>query len=670
MLTNSIRQLYTNKMIENRIESAIISDDEIADSASKKLHSIRTSKKRKLDSIKEKLNNIIKSDKYDSSLQDRLVTQRDGRYVVPVKSEKRRQVEGIIHDQSQSGQTVYIEPRVVVELNNEIRQLELEEKDEIQRILRELSEIVGDFSDEIRGNQEILVFLDLVFARAKYSMSIDGVKPFINDKHIIDLINARHPLLKGNVVPINFKIGEEYSTLVITGPNTGGKTVSLKTVGLLTLMAELGLHIPCEYGSKISVFENIYADIGDKQSIEMSLSTFSASMKNIVEIVEKADKNSLVLFDELGAGTDPTEGAALAMSILDFFTKRNITTITTTHYSELKAYASNTENVENASVEFDVNTLSPTFKLIIGRPGKSNALEISRKLGLDNRIIDNVSNYLSEESRDVEDMISRLDKDRIESEERLKKIEKLELQNRSLKNRLNNEIEKAKEDREKIIEEAKEKAKKIIEDAKETSDDMLKLAKKSTSKEIPDIDRTLNEINDKFKDEQEKYSKEIEGIKNTNVPQNLKIGDRVYILSLKDEAIVVTKPDDNGDLLVQAGILKFNVNIKDLRKLNKDSKDKKSTSSIKNVLKNKRTNRSVILDVRGETVDEAIDNIENFLDDAILTGSNKLKIIHGKGTGALKKGIREYLKTNRNVESFKYGKPNEGGDGVTFIELK
>lgn len=670
LVKEKIIKLYSNKRVEERITRSIISEDEIADNASSRLRSIRTSKKRKMENVKERLNNIIKSDKYDETLQDKLVTEREGRYVVPVRSEKRRNIEGIIHDQSSSGQTVYIEPRAVVELNNEIRQLELEERDEIQKILRDLTEMVNDFNEEILNNQEILVFLDVVFAKAKYGLEIKGSRPVMNDEHIIDLSMARHPLLNPEeVVPIDFRIGEGYTTLVVTGPNTGGKTVTLKTVGLLTLMAEIGLQIPADQNSKLSIFDNIYADIGDKQSIEMSLSTFSASMKNIVEIVDKADYNSLVLFDELGAGTDPTEGAALAMSILDFFTKREITTITTTHFSELKAYATNTENVMNASVEFDVKTLSPTFRLILGTPGKSNAVEISRRLGLDERILSSVSEYLSTEAINVEDMIARLEDDRLESERKLNEIEKLKIDNQKLRERLNKEIESIKIEKERVLEKAEEKASKLLSSAKNKSDEMLKLAKKSTDREVPDIDRTLNVINEEYKKEQEKYKREKNLEENENAPDSLDIGDTVYIISLKDDGEVISRPDDNGDLLVQAGILKFNVNINDVRKVYR-KKESDSKTSIRNILKNKTYQSKAVIDVRGMRVHEALEEIENFIDDAILTNQSQLKIIHGKGTGALKKGIKEYLKGNRHIKDFRYGIPDEGGDGVTFIKMK
>lgn len=667
LIKEKILLLYTNPAIEKEISKSIISEDEISDNASRKLFTIRSSMRQKQESIRSRLENIVKNN--DSNiLQEQIVTMRDGRYVIPIKAEKKRSIEGIIHDQSATGQTVYIEPKFVVELNNEIRQLELDERDEIQRILKNLTELIVDCSEELLINQDILVDIDFNFAKAKYALKIGATKPLVNDDHVIDLKSARHPLLKGKVVPIDFKIGETYSTLVITGPNTGGKTVTLKTVGLISLMAMSGLFIPAKENSKTSIFDNIYADIGDKQSIEMSLSTFSASMKNIVEISNCASSNSLVLFDELGAGTDPTEGAALAMSILDDFTRRRITTVTTTHYSELKLYAISTEFVQNASVEFDVKTLSPTYKLIIGMPGKSNAFEISKRLGLKRQIIENATNYVSSDALKFEDMLRELDENRREAEERLKFAKKLQIDNEELKERLKKDQAKADKSIDKILEDARIEAQMIIEEAKKSSSNMLKVAKRSVGENTKNIDRAMNEINLDYQEISSRYKKK-PGKVNKKTHEEFKIGDRVHIQSLNQDAEVVTAVDKNGDLQVQAGILKFNVNKNDLVKLEKQ-KEKQVSSSIKKILRSKSMQAKTKIDLRGENLDDALYKLEKFIDDGLLSNAGSLEIIHGKGTGVLRDGINKFLKKHKSVSEYRYGKFDEGGDGVTIVKLK
>lgn len=675
-LSKYVNALYKNTNLENDINIAIISEDEISDNASRNLSRIRRAQKNKTQGIRDKLNGIIRSQ--SNALQDNIITVRDGRYVVPVKSEKRGLVKGIVHDQSSSGATVFIEPMSVVQLNNELRILESEENEEIRNILRDLSLKALEISEELLLNQEILTDLDLIFAKGKLAIEMDAIKPKLNNQGYFNFKKARHPAIdKKKVVPIDIYIGDDYNTLVITGPNTGGKTVTLKTVGLITLMAQTGLHIPCDFGSTVAVFDEIFADIGDEQSIEQSLSTFSSHMTNIVKILENVKENSLVLFDELGAGTDPTEGAALAMAILKRLLDKNIRTIATTHYSQLKLFALTTDKVKNGAVEFDVDTLSPTYRLHIGVPGKSNAFEISKRLGLDDEIIEESRVFISQENQSFEDVLQQIESDRKRIEESKMEQELLERTISNLKEELEKEIEKNKKSREKIVEKAKDEAFDILNEAKETASDLIKELKfmKAVSSIDEDVQSKVNKLEKDVNKKLNKYETKSSGIK-TKVSKQSKeikdidIGDDVEILGIGQEGEVATKPDKKGNLLVQVGIMKINANIKNLR-LIKSKESKTAETNIKSIIKNKANqNISQEIDLRGMNIEEAILEIDKYLDDAYIIGVKEVQLIHGKGTGVLRKGVQNYLKKHKHVKSFRIGGYSEGGMGVTVVQLK
>lgn len=675
-LSKYVNALYKNTNLENDINIAIISEDEISDNASRNLSRIRRVQKNKTQGIRDKLNGIIRSQ--SNALQDNIITVRDGRYVVPVKSEKRGLVKGIVHDQSSSGATVFIEPMSVVQLNNELRILESEENEEIRNILRDLSLKALEISEELLLNQEILTDLDLIFAKGKLAIEMDAIKPKLNNQGYFNFKKARHPAIdKKKVVPIDIYVGDDYNTLVITGPNTGGKTVTLKTVGLITLMAQTGLHIPCDFGSTVAVFDEIFADIGDEQSIEQSLSTFSSHMTNIVKILENVKDNSLVLFDELGAGTDPTEGAALAMAILKRLLDKNIRTIATTHYSQLKLFALTTDKVKNGAVEFDVDTLSPTYRLHIGVPGKSNAFEISKRLGLDDEIIEESRVFISQENQSFEDVLQQIESDRKRIEESKMEQELLERTISNLKEELEKEIEKNKKSREKIVEKAKDEAFDILNEAKETASDLIKELKfmKAVSSIDEDVQSKVNKLEKDVNKKLNKYETKSSGIK-TKVSKQSKeikdidIGDDVEILGIGQEGEVATKPDKKGNLLVQVGIMKINANIKNLR-LIKSKESKTAETNIKSIIKNKANqNISQEIDLRGMNIEEAILEIDKYLDDAYIIGVKEVQLIHGKGTGVLRKGVQNYLKKHKHVKSFRIGGYSEGGMGVTVVQLK
>lgn len=669
-----IGDLRTFKTIEEEINNAIVGEDEISDNASPALRSIRRQIVNKNDSIRNKLNSITNSNKYKKYLQDSIVTVRDGRYVIPIKQENKSYFPGIVHDQSASGATLFIEPMAVVELNNELRELEIKEREEIERILKVLSNLVAAESQAIRRNQQILQRLDFIFAKGKLALDMDATKPKLNREGYIDIKQGRHPLLKvKNVVPINIYIGKEFNTLVITGPNTGGKTVTLKTVGLLTLMAQSGLHIPADYDTEIGVFDQIFADIGDEQSIEQSLSTFSSHMTNIVHILEKVDHNSLVLFDELGAGTDPTEGAALAMSILEHLLKRNIRTIATTHYSQLKIYALTTKGVRNASVEFDIDTLSPTYRLLIGVPGKSNAFEISKRLGLQDYIIDYAKTLVSKESVEFEDVLQAIERDRKIIEENRAEAEKLKYEVEKIKEELNKEKERTKETREKMILQAKEEARRILRAAKEESDsiigDLRQMSQDIEKERSKKIHQSQERLRLKLNEVESSISNDVLNVKSNEPPKNLKVGETVEVLSLNQKGTVLESPDEDGNVVVQVGIMKVNVHISTLKRSESDELDKGRIST-KNIIRTKSANVQKEIDLRGKTLDEALLDLDKYIDDVYLAGIKEAYIIHGKGTGVLRSGINSYLKGHRHVKSTRMGKYNEGGDGVTVIELK
>ena len=662
-------RISTNDFIKKEIERSIISEDEIADNASSELRNIRRQKARKEADIKAKLNSYISSDRYDDALQDKVVSIRDGRYVVPVKTNKKSVIGGIIHDKSSSGNTIFVEPAAIVELNNQLKDLELKEEDEIRRILDRLSRFVEKFDVEILENQKLIGRIDFLSAKAKFAINNEYTKPKITTDKIIKLNQARHPLLTGKVVPIDVTIGGDYKTLIITGPNTGGKTVSLKTVGLISLMAQTGFYISAEENSIVNVFDDIFVDIGDTQSLEMSLSTFSASLTKIVGITENASPNSLVLLDELGSGTDPSEGAALAISILDYLRKKEIMTFATTHYSELKYYAVETDGVMNASVEFDVNTLSPTYKLKIGTPGKSNAFEISRRLGLDESILKSAQNLLGEDTKNVNKILDEIEESKEEIQAKNAEIDRYKLQIQKVKRDLEEKSKEVEKQRAAIIIQAEDKANEILEKANTESQEMLKEAKKSKNANTSDIDRSLNNIRNRYKSSKiERKQKGLRIGKSDDAPEDLKLGDIVIIEGINERAEVISEPDDKGNIKLQMGILKMDSNIKNVTKVESDSKTEKNIQKVYNA--KKAMNISPTLDLRGQRYDDAMRSLDKYLDDAMLAGISKAKIIHGKGTGALINGVTENLKNDKRIADFRLGDDKEGGYGVTIVSFE
>lgn len=669
-----IESLNTFDRIEKAIYRAIVSEDEISDDASPKLRSIRISKKSKSENIKSKLNSMITSEENKKYLQDSLYTVRDGRYVVPVKRDFRSDVPGMVHDMSSSGATLFVEPMAVVELNNEIRELEIEERKEIERILAELSQMVGENSYEIGANEYLLRELDFIFAKGKLAIKQNGTKANLNTNGIINIKQGRHPLLdKKTVVPIDVYIGDGFDTLVITGPNTGGKTVSLKTVGLLTAMAQSGLFIPAKSNSDIGVFENIYADIGDEQSIEQSLSTFSSHMVNIVDIISRLEDNSLVLFDELGAGTDPTEGAVLAIAILEKLREKDVRTIATTHYNQLKVYAMTTDGVENASMEFDIDTLSPTFRLLIGIPGKSNAFEISKRLGLNESIINNARNLVETENIKFEDMLSEIEKNReiIESERREAEIARTEI--KRLEEKAKTYKEKTEEMRERLLEEARIEAREIVRAARDESKMIIDEIKDISKNIGEDSSRRLQEATDILRQSERKLDEHLrEDLLNIRVDkpvEDLKMGDSVRIPSLNQEGTILTEVDSSGNVMVQVGIMKMNLPINSLVPIEGEVETKTRERTKKmHTAKSKFIKKEI--DLRGKNVEDAIFELDKYLDDAYLSGLKQVEVIHGKGTGALREGLQPYFKKHKHIKSARAGGYREGGTGVTILELK
>lgn len=673
---NHLRKLYDSLAslddLKKKLSMTIVSRDEVADSASSTLRSIRRSKKLKNQAIEDKLNSYITSDKTKKYLQDAIVTMREGRYVIPVKNEYRSSVEGMIHDISQKGSTVFIEPMAVVKLNNELRELENEEKKEIERILYELSSEVSEHRAYLETNEEALRSISFIFAKARLAREMRATEPILNDKGYVNLKNARHPLIpKDKVVPTTVELGDEYTSLIITGPNTGGKTVSLKTVGLITLMAKSGLNIPCDNNSSVAVFDRVFADIGDEQSIEQSLSTFSSHMKNIVHIVENAEYNDLVLFDELGAGTDPTEGAALAISILKLFRERRIRTMATTHYSQIKFYALTSEGVKNASMEFNVDTLSPTYRLIIGIPGKSNAFEISRRLGLDQSIIDSAKELLNENDTRFEDVLKAIEEDRTDIENKRIKINEESEEIERLREKLENKNKKLEEKQEAIINKAKEEAREIVKKAKNESAFIIDELKDISSLSKKEDRRRLQEAKDYLRDlEDENRLKIKDNKKRTKeIPKDIKLGESVRIISIDKFGEVETLPDEKGDLNIQVGIMSVRSNIKDIERSEskEEAKVEKKTRSIN---KAKSKNISSEINLIGRTVDEAIILLDKYLDDAYLARLKEVRIIHGKGTGTLRDAIRKYLQNSKHVIEYREADYTEGGSGATVAVIK
>lgn len=666
-LKSIFSKLYINTSITEKITTSIIDENTIDDRASKDLASIRKKQRNTEQDIKSKLNNYLHSSAYSKYIQENVVTLRNDRYVIPVKEEYRSQIKGFVHDISSSGSTVFIEPLSVFELNNELADLKIQENLEIEKILQNLSKLFYPYVEEIKTDIECIAKLDFIFAKAKYSRSIKGITPLISDTKEIKLKDAKHPLLDQNTaVPISLTLGSDFSTLVITGPNTGGKTVTLKTIGLLTLMACSGLNIPVSETTSIYVFDKIFADIGDDQSISDSLSTFSSHMKNIVDIVNNSTENSLILVDELGSGTDPIEGASLAISILDYFKNNKCLTVATTHYQELKKYALITEDFENASVEFDVNTLSPTYHLLIGVPGKSNAFEISRKIGLSEYIINNAKSNLSEKDVDFEELLKNIydNKSKIENEkiEISKELEKVS----SLRKSLEKDNSKLLEQEKSIINNAKIEARNILLDAKEEANEIIsKMSNSSNSSS--ELNSLRNQLNKNIKNISIIPNKEKVSIQSLD-SKDIKPSTEVFVTTFGQNGIVLSNVSKSNEVQVQIGSMKMNINIKYLEKVKNSNKKTSSTSSYNTVSKTRNAKSEV--NVIGLNVEDAIFVVDKFLDDSSLAKLQTVRIVHGKGTGKLRDGIQKFLKTHSHVKSFRIGTYGEGEMGVTVVELK
>lgn len=660
----------------DEIRRCIISVDEISDDASSNLKSIRRSIRSTGDRIHAQLNQMLNNQNVRNCLQDFVITMRNGRYCLPVKAEAKSQITGMVHDQSSSGSTLFIEPMAVVNLNNELKELSIKEQDEIAVILATLSAKAGEYIPAIETDYQILTELDFIFAKAAYALEYNGITPHFNTERKIRILKGRHPLLDAKkVVPIDISLGSDFDQLVITGPNTGGKTVSLKTVGLLTLMGQAGLPIPSGDRSELAVFDDIFADIGDEQSIEQNLSTFSSHMTNIIHILKEANEHSLVLFDELCAGTDPTEGAALAVSILSYFHSRGIRTMATTHYSEIKIYALTTSGIENACCEFDVETLSPTYRLLIGIPGKSNAFAISKKLGLSDTLIEDARTRISSNEQNFEDLLSDLEASRITIEKEQAEINRYKSEIAALKQQLKNKQEKLDESRDAILRKAKEEANQILQEAKDTADEAIRNFNKygTTRPSIQEMEKQRTNIREKMAANEKKSSKGKDtAIYNPKVPKKLHIGDSVKVLSMNLTGTVHSLPNAKGDLFVQMGILRSQVNIKDLVLIEDAAPgSKKYAKTGAGKLKmSKSASVSTEINLIGKTVDEAIALLDKYLDDAYLTHLPSVRIVHGKGTGALRSAVQSHLKRQSYIKSFHLGEFGEGDAGVTIAEFK
>ena len=674
-------KLLTAKALEDRINSCIVSETEIADDASSELSAIRRRMKNLNGKIKETLNSMIHSQHYKKFLQDPIVTMRSDRYVIPVRAEYKSEVQGIVHDTSATGQTLFIEPMTVVNSNNEIRDLKNKEQQEIEKILSTLSAEVTENSHEIFVDVMTLFELDFIFAKGKLALDMDAREPVLNDKGIINYKKARHPLIdRDKVVSNDISFGKDTDTLVVTGPNTGGKTVTLKTVGLLSVMASTGLHITAGDNSDAAVFSKIYADIGDEQSIEQSLSTFSSHMVNIVKILKNVDSNTLALFDELGAGTDPTEGAALAVAILEHLRSKGVKTLATTHYSELKIFALTTDGVENASCEFDVKTLQPTYKLLIGIPGKSNAFAISRRLGLNESIIDRANMVLSDEDIRFEDVIGDLERSRVKAARDAEENARMKREIKDLRKEVEKEREKLKANKSRILQEAHREAKIIVMDAKSEANDIIRDLEKMRQKGVKagNIEDKKHKVRDTLKKREESIDEKMKRASKpkerfVDPPKNLKAGESVKIIDLDQEAVVIKAPDKSGNVRVEAGIIKMDVHITNLRRIDKSEEEKAAVMQYVPTVRSfesKTKTATTELDVRGQYPEEAWANTEKFIDDCYLAGISPVRIVHGKGTGVLKKHIRDMLRKHRYVTSFRPGIFGEGEDGVTVVELK
>ncbi|UCZ52200.1 endonuclease MutS2 [Bacillus shivajii] len=671
ILPDLVNQMVPLTDLEREIKQSIDEGGEVLDSASSALRSIRQQIRSHESNVRSKLENITRSSSGRKMLSDAIITIRNDRYVIPVKQEYRSHFGGMVHDQSASGATLFVEPDSVVQINNQLREARVKEKQEINRILVALSSQVSEVSNDLLTIVDVMAEIDFIFAKALYSDAIKATEPNLNEAGILKMTKARHPLIpKDEIVPIDVELGTDFSSLVITGPNTGGKTVTLKTVGLLTLMAQSGLQIPCEEGSSAAVFQQIFADIGDEQSIEQSLSTFSSHMTNIVDILDHIDHRSLVLFDELGAGTDPTEGAALAISILDYVYNAGAKVIATTHYSELKGYAYNREGVMNASVEFDVETLKPTYRLLIGVPGRSNAFAISRRLGLSDTIIEDAKSHIGADTNKIENMIASLEDSRKGAEQQMEETEKLRDEAARLHDELTEEFEKLQEEKEKVLKAAEDKAAESVKKAKAEAEQVIRelrdMQKKNPSikeHELIDAKKRLEEAEPELVDKKKEKPK-----KNLKQPKVNKLvpGDEVKVISFDQKGHIVEKVNDK-EYFVQLGMMKMKVKKDDLLYIDRPKEVEKNPLS---TIRGKGTHVKTELDLRGERFENAMMEVEKYLDDAVLAGYHQVSIIHGQGTGALRKGVQELLKKHRNVKGTRLGGAGEGGSGVTVVSLK
>ncbi len=659
--------------LANEINRCILSEEEIADDASPALKHIRRSMTITNDRIHSQLNSMLNGS-LRTYLQDAVVTMRDNRYCVPVKAEYKSQVPGMIHDQSSTGSTFFIEPAAVVNLNNELKELSIKEQEEIEAIMAALSAQAAAHTEALATNQKSMTMLDFIFAKASLAMEHNATMPLFNTKQQIQIRKGRHPLIdRKKVVPVDISLGIDFDLLIITGPNTGGKTVALKTVGLLTLMGQAGLHIPALDRSQLSVFREVYADIGDEQSIEQSLSTFSSHMTSIVSILQKADAQSLCLFDELGAGTDPTEGAALAISVLDHLHGRGIRTMATTHYSELKVYALSTPFVENACCEFNVETLRPTYRLLIGVPGKSNAFAISSRLGLPDYIIEEAKKHITQDKESFEDLLANLENSRLTIEKEQAEIEAFKREIEGLKKRLESKQEKIDQSRDRIIREANEEAREILQNAKELADETIRTFQKAGTSSIKDLEKSRRKVNEKISEKNEKLALKAEKPTHKLLkPNQLRPGDSVKIVSMGLKGSVSSLPDKNGKLFVQCGIIRSQVSLDDLVLLEDDTiqTEKMQRSSSGKLKMSKSYSISTEINLLGKTVDEALSELDKYLDDAYLAHLPSVRIVHGKGTGALRKAVQGYLRKSRVIKSFRLGEFGEGDAGVTIAEFK
>ncbi len=666
LLSDMGSRIAVNRMLEEDIFAAIISEDEMNDRASSELYSIRRHIRTLNDRVRDKLNAYIRSQSTSKYLMDTIITMRNGRYVIPVKSECRQFVPGLVHDQSGSGSTLFIEPMAVVEAGNELKEWLLKERQEIERILKELSERVAPDAPLISSSLNVMAELDCIFAKAYLSREMKAVEPKLNENGRINIMRARHPLIDPEkVVPSDLWMGEDYSILIITGPNTGGKTVTLKTVGLLTLMAQSGMQIPARFGSELAIFDEVFADIGDEQSIEQSLSTFSSHMTNIVSILDNVTPKSLALFDELGAGTDPTEGAALAMAILEHLLSMRVTTLATTHYSELKAFALGTKGVENASVEFDVESLRPTYRLSIGVPGKSNAFEISRKLGLPDPLIKNASDRLSRDQIRFEDVIANAEYHRQIAEKERKLAEDAHVEMQKLRNEAEKMRVEYEQKRETMMARAKEDAKGVLKKAQREAETIIAELKKAKNNSLKEHE--MHDMRRRLQDGVDDMSEHISSKESGEAPKTVSVGDRVELTHIGARAVVLTSPDSKGECTVQAGSMKMKAKLSQMRAVKEEPKKSapRSGGSAPEIKQ-----ATMETDVRGMTVEEAITQVDLFIDGARMNALKTVSIIHGKGTGALRAGLHAHLKHNPEISEFRLGRYGEGEDGVTIVTLK